>query len=507
VARTRIFASLRDAVTLAAQARRSGAPPLDELADPARIRRRALLRGLGAAAGLPFLPRAAAARLARPEARIAVVGAGLAGLVAAHRLVGMGARNVTVYEANTRTGGRMLSARDLLGPGTVVELGGSFINAEHADMLALAREFELPLEDGAANIEAELLPSYFVEGSHRSIVQVAREAEGILPRLEALRALPEEAKAALDRRSAAEVLDGIGAAGWLRRLIDIGLTQEMGLEPERMSGLYVVEYFAPDPAQPQRGLFSSDQRFQVAGGNDRLPAAIAARLGERIRTGHRLVALRRVGSGYALSFDRGGAVREVTADLVVMALPCTILRGVDLDIGAPPLTRRAIRELGYGTNAKILAGLDRRPWRASGRSGECLNDLGLQTVWEDHARPGTGPGAMTVFAGGATGRDFARGRAADRAREALGVIDAALPGAASAFNGRASRMNWPGNPHVGGSYSCFAPGQWSGFAGAFAPVGRVIFAGEHTSEHHSGYMNGAAESGRVAAEAAARLLV
>jgi monoamine oxidase len=71
------------------------------------------------------------------------------------------------------------------------------------------------------------------------------------------------------------VLDTIGASGWLRRLIDIGLTQEMGLEPERMSGLYVVEYFAPDPAQPQRGLFSSDQRFQVAGGNDRLPAAIA----------------------------------------------------------------------------------------------------------------------------------------------------------------------------------------------------------------------------------------
>ncbi|WP_270938997.1 flavin monoamine oxidase family protein, partial [Falsiroseomonas oryzae] len=454
----------------------------------------------------PALPARARPMVGGRDARIVVVGAGLAGLVAAHRLVEAGAAQVTVYEANTRVGGRMLSARGLVGEGTVCELGGSFVNAEHADMLALAREFGLELEDGAAEAGPPLLGTYFVEGRHRTVAEIAAEAAGFLPRLQAMREGPEAAKAALDLRSAAEILDGLGVSGWLRRLLDVGLTQEMGLEPDRMSGLYLVESFAPDPARPQRGLFSSDQRYQVAGGNDRLPAAIAARLGDRIRPGHRLQAVRRSGSGYALAFDRGGGTREVTADVVVLALPATILRGVALDIGVPPLARRAIRELAYGTNAKLLAGLSTRPWRGAGRSGECLNDLGIQTVWEDHARPGSGPGAMTIFAGGRTGVDFARGRAADRARAATGAIEAALPGAAAAFNGRASRMNWPGNPYVGGSYSCFAPGQWTGFAGAFAPVGRVVFAGEHTSEGSSGYMNGAAESGRVAAEAVARVL-
>ena len=110
------------------------------------------------------------------------------------------------------------------------------------------------------------------------------------------------------------------------------------------------------------------------------------------------------------------------------------------------------------------------------------------------------------FAGGRTGVGFAQGRAADRTRAATVAIEAALPGAAAAFNGKASRMNWPGNPYAGGSYSCFGPGQWTGFSGAFAPVGNVVFAGEHTSESHSGYMDGAAESGRVAAENVARLL-
>jgi len=503
--RTPIFAALRRALALAAVAGRPGAPPIDELADPGFGRRRLLLGAAGLAA-LPALPAFANLPPGRRDARIAVVGAGLAGLVAAHRLVEAGATAVTVYEANTRTGGRVLSLRDRLGEGTVVELGGSFINGEHADMRALAGEFGLPLEDGAAEDGPPLLGTYFIGGRHYSIGDIAAEAAPLVPRLQEMRGLSDDAKASLDRSSAARLMDDLAISGWLRRLLDLGLTQEMGLEPDRMSSLYFTEYFAPDPGRPQRGLFSSDQRFQIAGGNDRLPAAIAAKLGSRIRTGHKLLAVRRSGRGYALSFDRGGTTRDVAADVVVLAIPATTLRAVEMDIGAPPLTRRAIRELGYGTNAKLFAGLSARPWRAAGRSGECLNDLGIQTVWEDHARPGTGPGAMTIFAGGRTGVGFAADSALARARAATVAIDAALPGAATAFNGRATRMNWPGNPYVGGSYSCFAPGQWYGLAGAFEPVGRVVFAGEHTSEKHSGYMDGAAESGRRAAETVARFL-
>lgn len=494
--RTPLFDALRRAARLAAAARRRGIP-IRELADPAWPGRRTLL---AAAAALAAAPAFAQPRLRRAEARIAILGAGLAGLVAAHRLLAAGATRLVLYEANTRIGGRMLSGRGLVGEASVVELGGSFINGEHADILALVREFGLPLEDGT--LDSDTHATYFVAGAHRSLAEIAAEAAGFLPRLEAMRAAGAAARPALDRRSAAELMDQLGVGGWLRRLLDIGLTQEMGLEPDRMSGLYLVESFAPDPAEPRRGLFSSDQRFQIAGGNDRLPAALAARLGERIRTGHRLVALRRRGSGYALSFDRG---REAVADIVVCTLPATTLRAVQLEIGAPALTRRAIAELAYGTNAKLFAGLSARPWRAQGRSGECLNDLGFQTVWEDHGRAGTGPGSMTIFAGGRTGQGFGAGRAADRARAATAAIEPALPGAAAAFDGRASRMHWPSNPYVGGSYSCFAPGQWTGFAEAFGPVGRLVFAGEHTAEH-SGYMDGAAQSGRAAAETVAAWL-
>lgn len=491
MSRTPLFAALRRAARIAMAARAAGAPPIDELA-AMPLRRRTLLAG-AALAPLPLRAQAL------PTARVAVVGAGLAGLVAAHRLVEAGVRDVTVYEANRRSGGRVLSGRGVVGEDSLVELGGSFINTDHDDIRALAREFGLVLEDGAADPATARI---HIAASARSIAEIAAEAAPLVTRLAALRTGGEAAKAAEDGRSAAALMDALGVSGWLRRLLDIGLTQEMGQEPEAMSALYLIEYFAPDPAQPRRGLFSSDQRYQIAGGNDRLTAALAARLGARIRHGARLVSLRPRGHAYALGFG----AREVVADVVVMTLPATMLRQVAIGVPLPPLTRRAIRELGYGSNAKLFAGLSARPWRDQGISGETINDLGYQTSWEDHGQPGTGRGTLTIFAGGATGRGFSSGTAASRVRAATAAMDPVLPGVAAAFDGRANRMHWPGNPYVGGSYSCFAPGQYAGFSGAWAPAERLVFAGEHTSEAHSGYMNGGAESGRLAAERVIALL-
>jgi monoamine oxidase len=492
VSRTPLFAALRRAAALAALAQRPGAPPLDELvAMP--LSRRAALAGAASLAALPAL-----AQPRRRELRVAVVGAGLAGLVCAHKLVAAGVTDVTVYEANRRIGGRVLSGRGAVGPGTLVELGGSFINTEHEDMLALAREFGLDLEDGTAPPGGDLTTTYFVGGQKRSLAEIAAAAAELVARLGPLREADDATKAREDRASAAAMLDRFGVSGWLRTLLDVGLTQEMGAEPGEMSALYLVEAFAPDPAKPKQGLFSSDQRFQITGGNDRLPAAIAARLGARIRLGQRLEAVRPDGRRYTLTLNG----RDVTADVVVLTVPATMLRAVSLDVPLPGLTRRAIRDLGYGTNAKLFAAVSDRPWLRQGASGECLNDLGFQTVWEDHPAPGAdGEGKLTIFAGGTVGRGFGRGTPDARAREITRALDQAFPGTAAAYTGRAERMHWPTNPYVGGSYSCFRPGQWFGFTDAFAAAGGVFFAGEHTSEKYSGYMNGGAETGRLAAEA------
>lgn len=506
MSRTPLFAALRRAIALAAP-RGPREAPLDERADPgfAPVSRRGVLLGGAAAAALTTLPLPMRQALAQSTGRIVVVGAGLAGLVAAHRLAQGGARGVRVVDAANRVGGRMFSGRDVVSPGHVAELGGSFINSDHRDMLALCREFRLTLEDGEAGEGATLRTAYFAEGQHRTLAQIAEASRDLATRIAGIRRLPDPQRYAFDERSVASLLDEWGVSGWLRTLLDLGLTQEMGLEPDRMSGLYLTETFSADPAKPGDGLFGSDQRYQIAGGNDRLTSAIAARLGERVVRGHKLVALRSRGRGFAMTFEREGGNVDIEADIVVMTLPVTTLRDVDVQVELPEKTRRAIREITFGTNAKLFAGVSRRPWRAQGYSGELLNDLGFQTCWEDHARPGGGPGGLTIFAGGRDGLGFAHDPAAARAADVLRRLEAAFPEASVAGTGTAARMHWPSNPLAQGSYSCLGPGQFTAFEDAFAPVGRLVFAGEHMSEDYSGYMNGAAETGRLAARAAARL--
>ncbi len=67
-------------------------------------------------AALPFTSCTSAMRPHNGTERVAIVGAGLAGLHAAYRLLQAGVR-AQVYEASTRVGGRMFTARSLYAPG------------------------------------------------------------------------------------------------------------------------------------------------------------------------------------------------------------------------------------------------------------------------------------------------------------------------------------------------------------------------------------------------------
>ena len=68
--------------------------------------------------------------------------------------------------------------------------------------------------------------------------------------------------------------------------------------------------------------------------------------------------------------------------MVLLAIPFTTLREVHLDVPLPAVKQRAIRELHYATNAKLMIGFDRRVWRAQNANGSTYADLPFQTTWE-----------------------------------------------------------------------------------------------------------------------------
>ena len=78
--------------------------------------------------------------------KIGILGAGVAGLHAAY-ILQQANIETTIYEASGRTGGRMYTAKNMLGPGITTELGGEFVDSNHEDILKLAAEFGLGLVD------------------------------------------------------------------------------------------------------------------------------------------------------------------------------------------------------------------------------------------------------------------------------------------------------------------------------------------------------------------------
>lgn len=482
------------------------------------ISRRRLLAGGAALGGAVLLRRPLPSpALAPAEPRIAIVGAGLAGLTCAYRLGRAGYRS-TVYEANPdRIGGRCWTARGFA-YGQTAEHGGEFIDTSHVHIRRLAHELGLELDDDRdpSRSQRGLSTRYFFGGKQRSSRE-AYSGYGLLKRRASvdarrigqyLHSVSGRAASEIDEMTAREwLLEAAPGSGnaLLREAIEQYMAALYGLDASELSAINMVIEFGP------RGR-GSDERFRVAGGNDQIPHGLAARLMKgTIERGAPLIGLHRRGSsgGYLLQF--GGRRGPARADVVVLCLPFTALRRVDL--GGAGLSRRkraGIEELGMGTNSKVLIQFRRRFRHYDRWDGEYY-DARIDTWDSSLTEPGRG-GLLTVYSGGRSGVSYlgkrAHGEAAGSVvRGTLAEIERAVPGLGDGFNGRAWLDVWARDPYTRGSYAAFLPGQYTRYWGSIGrPEGDLHFGGEHTQTGSQGYMEGAVTSGeRCAREVLGRL--
>jgi len=188
---------------------------------------------------------------------------------------------------------------------------------------------------------------------------------------------------------------------------------------------------------------------------------------------------------------------------VILAIPFTLLRQVQIDVELPQRKRDAITRLAYGTNAKLMIGYDKRVWRTHGANGASMADLRYQTTWDTSRKQPGEAGTLTNFTGGRHGVELGQGTPRAQADAATAELDRVFPGLAAArTQPREARFHWPSHPWSLGSYACLRPDDWSTLRGVMAePVGPLFFAGEHCAADTQGFMEGGCESGEVAAEA------
>lgn len=535
---------IRRTLAAHAQAERTGIP-VDEvlgMADAAREERRAsgptrraVLGGALGAAGAVALGSSPAAAL-RPTAKpttpsVAIVGAGLAGIRAAHWLWTVKGIRSTVYEGSERLGGRVWTLRDYFDHGQVVEHGGAFINTDHNAIRNLVNSLGLSLYELAGGAQPPYGDIYWANGAPYTYEEASQDWAEVYATFKAALAEAPYPQTAFSQTPAGRTLDLMSVDQWIDDNIPGGLGSrfgqimqsnsiaEYGLDPGEQSALnliYLLGWNGQNSLDPING---ADERFGVVGGNDQIIHRMVADLPPgTVQPGHRLVAIRANGNGTArLTFRAGNRTFDTTADRAILALPFTTLRDVDYSgAGFSAQKVRAIEQLGLGANGKIHVQLTGRPWLDQQLGGVAYTPVeGFQCLWDDTVNqlgdvpgPITGrtPGILCYFPGGSAtlagwkGMDF--GPAPDRdVADYLAQTEPLFPGVTAAYNGLAWRDAWHLNPWSKGAYTCPRPGQYTDHFGVpELAQGPFHFAGEHTSSEYYGFLNGAVVSGERAAK-------
>ena len=430
-------------------------------------------------------------------ASVVVAGAGLAGLSAAHDLVAMGA-DVTVLDARDRVGGRVWTIRDGFAERQHAEAGGDMIDEEQHEIRDLAGELGLKLtrilRGGFAYVRTDLSgkPKIAQQDASRGWTRLARELEGLArPYRLAEQRWDSPIATRLARQSVGSWLDSVRADAELRATAR-GLRGFFLADPDELSLIALVDQFAADDTPALQPM------YRIDGGNDRLAAALAARLGDRLHANTEVVAVSHRGKTVRVSVKNGRAMSQIGCDYAVLAVPASTLRRIPFMPSLPVQQHDAVANLKYGRATKTLLQFSKRFWRVPGRPRAFGSPLPFGAVWDGNEEQRGAPGILSLLAGGgasdATQSIVAKEgpQGLSRALEWMGTGGAEL----SAWR----QIVWEHDLFARGGYAYFDPAYDPSLRAWLArPCGRLFFAGEHTSVKWQGYMNGAVESGRRAA--------
>jgi monoamine oxidase len=493
-----------------------------------RLSRRQLLQASGVLLGaasidrrLPTLPVGAS-----DSERVLVVGGGIAGLLATYRLRQAGIV-VDLVEARDRVGGRLQSISNLPGLSGTVELGGEFIDSQHTAVRSLAAELGLETADlhlADRGLETELLYFRGQRYSHRAIAtaftplatRIAQDLRRIAGTTNSPDLAPHsirpyyrdvvtyrnagQATQALDQLSLAEYLQGDDVDPVVADLIKAAYVTEYGTDAEEQTCLNMLLLIGRE-ANQWSTYGESDERWHIIGGNEQLTRRLAQQVAPAITTGMVLESLRKTaGDRYQVSFRSGAASQERIYDRVLLTVPFSVLRQVDIVADLPPLKQKAIAELGYGTSSKLVTHYQSRIWRDRYQSTMLIyTDQDFQNTWESaRYTPGSG-GWVTNLRGGKQGLELSAGAPEERATALAWDLDKIFPGIAEIPHTKTLRAIWASEPYIQGSYACYRPGQWTSFGGIEAErVDNLWFAGEHCALNSQGYINGACETAELA---------
>jgi monoamine oxidase len=484
------------------------------------LSRRQVVGGAAVGAAALAVPTAADAKKRKKKAKprkvdVVVVGAGLAGLVAARNLRRAG-KSVIVMEARTRVGGRCFSKPIEPGATDVANLGATFIGDTQHRIAALVKEVGLgtfPVWNSGKNV------LYF--NGKRDTYSGAIPPIDVAALLEAQVAITKLNQMAstvpLDapwKAAKADEWDSQTFATWKnanaltpngRKLLELAIEAIFSVQARDVSLLFVLHYIhAAGNLDQLINTEGGAQETRVEGGTQEVAVRLAKQLGKKrvlLKTPVRQIVQKKT---------RVEVVSDkvtVYAKRVIVAVPPPIAGRIRYSPGLPALRDQLTQRMPLGSVTKTFAIYDRPFWRDDGLTGQITSDTGpVKITFDGSPKSGT-PGVLLGFVDGEDARVLNAKPAAERHKlEVESYVRYFGPKAANPR--RVFDYAWDNDRIARGAPICFGPpGTYFSFGPALrTPCDRIHWAGTETATEWTGYMDGAVQSGeRAAAEVVAAL--
>jgi len=448
--------------------------------------------------------------------RVLVLGAGLAGLTVAYELGKLGYR-CQILEARPRAGGRAYTVRrDTVseedGPRQIAAFDeGLYFNAgamriahHHRTTLAYCREFQVPVEPFNVNCDSAYVYQQNagrLAGRRIRVREARTDLDGYVAELLSKAVSQAELDQRLTRNDRENLIEYLRRAGALDERDQYRGSPRRGDEvagsPLALSdllgskvGLYLQTDFNYQPTM-----------LQVVGGSDRLPAAFAARLTDRITYRAAVREIRQTERGVSVVYaDQNRRVQKAEAAYCVCALPLTVLARLQADLS--PEFRRVVGSATYASAGKMGLQFKRRFWEEDDGiyGGTTRTDQEItQIVYPSsgfHGRKGI---VIGYYLQGDTGRPMGERPPAERQAMALEQGARIHPQYRSEFE-TAFSVAWHRVSWIRGSWMSFSADIRRELPTLRRPDGRVYLAGDHVSGMNA-WMQGALESARDVAAA------